>query len=251
MSVEFIRGARLSDDVADIETVTYLGAAVGPAVAENVKAAVVAGTLAAFAGDFTAQEKEDVLFSLEFADRYASAQHDRFNAVENWYRAFEEALGNTGWLVKEIKRIKKDELKGEVEADKAALAILATAATGAAALAVLQSAIKALEGMSDKDERITLYSHYASRDQAAHIQMGAAEKTDGTITMSFGALSFERDANTTRIPFFRWGDDIQDYFFACNQAVFNTAAYAERRAEVRTRLGAKALDFIRAVPLAD
>jgi hypothetical protein len=250
MSVQYIQGLKLATDVADIGVVRYLDAGAGPVIKDDVDAAVTAGTLVGFAGALTAQEKENVLFSIELADRTASAQYDRFDAVENWFRSFTDVLRQVGWAVTEAKKITRDDLGGEIKADKAALGIIMAAATGPA-LAILKAAVSALESMADKDDTITLYQHYSAKGNNAHIQLGAVDKAaNGAISMGMGALNFETGDNRSKVLFATWGNRYQDYYFTYNEATFNQAQYDRLRQAIKDQFGKEALAFIRSIPLA-
>ena len=100
-----------------------------------------------------------MLYSIQFAQRAASGATDRYKAVDDWYKEYNRVLEMTGWVLKGFAPTKQKVAEGEYEMAKAALSIIAAAATGPQS-AVLVAAIKALEGMADEDGFITLFEHF-------------------------------------------------------------------------------------------
>lgn len=54
----------------------------------NLKAAVDAGSLLSFVEGLSVQEREDVLYSVQLAQRAATGQFDRFTQTHLWYQKY-------------------------------------------------------------------------------------------------------------------------------------------------------------------
>jgi hypothetical protein len=66
----------------------------------------------------------------ELAQRAASAQHDRFAAAADWYRAYVEVLERLGWTGEGFAFEERSSGAHEFTIDKAALDAIMTIATG-------------------------------------------------------------------------------------------------------------------------
>jgi hypothetical protein len=125
------------------------------------KAAVDAGSIVSFVEGLDAQDKNDVLFSTQFAQRAASAKADRFLEVGKWYREYLEWLETLGWLVPQI-NFKSHALdEGELKMDAIALEIIAAVATGGQA-AILKATLDALRGLAGDSKQIKLFDFHSS-----------------------------------------------------------------------------------------
>src|SRR5262249_40998118 len=61
-------------------------------VTDTMRAAVNAGSILSFVSGVKANEKSDVLYSTQFAQRAASAQHNRYRASRKWYETYVDVL---------------------------------------------------------------------------------------------------------------------------------------------------------------
>jgi hypothetical protein len=125
MSLEAIRSLHLAAlDVPDLQI------ARARSVAGQASAAVNAGSVVAFVAGIDAQDQEDVLYSIQFAQRAASGAADRYKAVGDWYKQYSRVLEMTGWVLQGFAPTSQKTAEGEYEIAKAALSIIAAAATG-------------------------------------------------------------------------------------------------------------------------
>jgi hypothetical protein len=68
----------------------------------DLQAAVNAGSLLSFVAGVSAEEKDDVLFSIQLAQRGASETFDRFTQTQAWYQKYVEVLENIGWAAEQL-----------------------------------------------------------------------------------------------------------------------------------------------------
>ena len=95
MSIAFIESlqlAPLDPPKVKIERTRSVGA--------EASAAINAGGIVAFEAGIGAQDQEDILYSMQLAQRAASAVADRYTAVKDWYRQYVKVLTETGWVLK-------------------------------------------------------------------------------------------------------------------------------------------------------
>lgn len=57
------------------------------------------GSLVSFVHKVSEQQRKDVLYGCNLAQLAASAQYDRVEDSENWYKAYTEVMENIGWVV--------------------------------------------------------------------------------------------------------------------------------------------------------
>lgn len=213
-------------------------------------ASVDAGSVIAFVAGVDAQDQEDILFSLQFAQRAASGVADRYNAIADWYREYSRVLELTGWVLNGFAPNKQDLAEGEVQIAKAALKIVAAAATGPQTL-VLTAAIEALESMTQDDGFITLFEHFGIKGQVGNFQMGAVERgPGGQLSIRLGAFQMKMSEKKRKFIFVKWREHEVSVWADAQTATFNRAHYAGMRERVRQMLGAEAVDAIAAISLA-
>jgi hypothetical protein len=217
-------------------------------VAGHATAAVDAGSIIAFVAGIDAQDQEDVLYSIQLAQRAASGAADRFKAVSDWYKEYTRVLQLTGWVLQGFAPTSQKVAEGEYEIAKAALSIVAAAATGPQS-AVLIAAIKALEGMADDDGFITLFEHFGVDGLVGNFQMGAVEKDGDALSMRLGAFQMNMSERKKKFLFFKWREKDISVWAETQTAIFNRSHYEGLRDVVRERLGEDARDAIATIPL--
>ena len=211
---------------------------------DDLAAAVDLGSVLSFVDGVGAQEKEDILFSVQLAQRAASAKHDRFAEARAWYLKYIEVLEVTGWAAEQFAFVKTEQTEGEFRMDKAALAIIAAIATQNQ-LAVLKESITALEKLADDDGAITLFDFHSSTDMAGNFQIGAVQKGEsGTLSLALGAFHFRSVDKRRKFLFFKWGQSELNFWTAAQKMTFNTALYDRVRDKVRKKLGAGAVKYV-------
>lgn len=217
--------------------------------AKAASAVVNVGSVLSFVAGIKPQEMEDVLYSVQLAQRGASGAFDRFTQTRAWYQKYLEILENLGWTSEQLAFTNYEQKEGEFRMDKAALGIIAAIATQNQ-LAVLNSSLDALGKLADKDGTVSLLDFHASADGSGNFQIGAIERTDnGALTMALGAFYFKGLDERRRFLFFKWGKREIEFWTAAQRVTLNPVFYAKRRDAVAARLDADASSYIATLPL--
>jgi hypothetical protein len=214
-------------------------AAPPPVYAANVDV----GSLLSFVDGLNEQEKQDVLYSVQLAQRGASGSHDRFAETRAWYLKYVEILENLGWAIDQLAFTRFEQQEGEFRMDQAALAIIAAIATQNQ-LAVLQQSLSALSKLAEDDGTIRLFDFHASAEGSGNFQIGAVQRSEnGALSVALGAFYFRSADDRKRFLFFKWGSREINFWTAAQRMTLNADFYARRRADVVARLE-DAADFI-------
>lgn len=249
MSIEaYIGGLNLSGEVAPLGRLTAKGGprqSVRPlTLPDNINAAVDAGSILSFVSGVDANEKADILFSVQLAQRAANAAVDRYAQTRMWYSKYNEVLEAVGWATEQYAFAAHDQAKGDLRMDKAALGVIAAIATGNQLQAITAS-ISALERLADSDGAITLFDTHAAADLSGNFQIGAVQKgSNGSLSMALGAFYFRTTEQRRKFLFFQWGANAINFWTAATKMTFNMAIYDKLRSPVQDKLGKDALNFI-------
>lgn len=207
-------------------------------------AAVDGGSLLSFVTGVDAQEREDILYSVQLASRGASAAHDRFKETEAWYGKYIEILEKLGWTSEQFAFAKYTQSEGELRMDQAALAVIAAIATQNQ-LAVLNQSLSALKGLAENDGTIRLFDFHTTAQASGNFQIGAVQKSaNGALSLALGAFYFQSNDQRQRFLFFSWGALDVQFWTAAQKLTFNTDHYARQREAVKEKLGVSASDYI-------
>jgi hypothetical protein len=115
MSIASIQGLTLAPlDRTDFGIEQTKSTGGGPSAVVN------AGSLVGFEGGISEDEQEDILYSLQFAQRAASGAADRFTQIKGWYTKYVEVLTDVGWTLKNFELNEQKVDQSEVEVAKAA-----------------------------------------------------------------------------------------------------------------------------------
>lgn len=243
-----LESAASHDQVVDTDST--LPPAQLPPLPDRLAAAVDAGSLLSFVDGISADERQDVLDSIQLAARGASAAHHRFNDTEAWYSKYIEILEQLGWTSEQFAFTKYAQSKGELRMDQAALAIIAAIATQNQ-LAVLKEALGALKELAQDDGTIRLFDFHASAQTSGNFQLGAVQKSDnGSLSMAVGAFHFQSDDQRRRFLFFGWGALAVQFWSAAQKMTFNRQHYAQLRSLVQSKLGTSTQQYLSDLPLA-
>lgn len=244
MSIASIQALTLAPlDLPDIELERT------KSVGGEAAAAINAGSIVAFAAGISAEEQEDILYSMQLAQRAASGVADRYSAVKDWYGEYLRVLAETGWVMGGFSLNAQKVDQSEVEVAKAALEILAAAATGPQSV-VLLAAIKALKGMAKDDGFITLFEHYGAKGLVGNFQISDVQRgTAGELSIVTGAFQIEMAERQEKFLFFTWHKKGVSVWGDATRATFNRTHYATLRGTVREMLGKEARKAIATLPL--
>jgi len=213
------------------------------------EAKVDGGSLLCFTEGLTAEERDDVLYSVLFAQRGASGAFDRFTETRQWYGKYTEILENLGWATDQIAFDRFEQAEGEFRMDKAALAVITAIATQNQ-LAVLQQAIGALEKLAESDGTISVFDFHSFLEGSGNFQIGAVQRlSNGGLSLALGAFYFRGVDERRRFLFFKWGAQAVNFWTAAQRMTLNRPFYAGRRQLVMARLAADSDDYIVDLPL--
>jgi hypothetical protein len=214
---------------------------VGTQKGEN--AAVDAGSVLSFVAGVSGQEQEDVLYSVQLAQRAASGAFDRFTEVQSWYRKYMEVLENLGWAGEQLAFSQFDQQQGEFRMDQAALKVITAIATQNQ-LAVLKASVDALGSLAEDDGTIQLFDFHSSLESGGNFQLGSVQKVNGALSMAVGAFYFRALDQRRRFLFFKWGHKKVHFWTAAQRMTLNADFYAQRRAAVKAKITADADDYL-------
>ena len=221
----------------------------GPsALPTRLDAAVNAGSIVSFVDAVGANEQKDILYSVQLAQRAADKACDRFAETKAWYGKYDEVLQAVGWTTEQYAFTAHEQTEGNLRMDKAALKVIAALAAGNQ-LGAITASISALEKLAADDNAITLFDHYASADLSGNFQIGAIQKSSGTISMALGAFYFRSTARRQKFLFFGWGRNEVNFWTAAQKMTFNLAVYEKVRADVEKKIGETARDYITAIEI--
>ena len=207
------------------------------------------GSVVSFVDGLTAQERDDVLYSVQIAQRGASGAFDRFTQTQSWYQKYIEILENLGWATEQMAFTRYDQSEGEFRMDQAAVKIIAAIATGGQ-LAVLQESLTALSSLAENDGAIRLFDFHASLEGSGNFQLGSVQKAgNGALSMALGGFYFRSMDEQRRFLFFKWGAKKVNFWTAAQRMTLNADFYAQNRESVRLRLVADASNFIATLSL--
>ena len=213
------------------------------------EAKVNAGSVLSFVDGIGEQEKNDVLYSVQLAQRAASGEFDRFTQTQFWYQKYVEILQNLGWAIDQFAFTRFDQGEGEFRMDQAALAIITAIATQNQ-LAVLTESVKALSKLTEEDGTIKLFDFHSSQEGSGNFQLAAVQRSaNGALAMALGAFYFHSVDERRRFLFFKWGSQKIHFWTAAQRMTLNADFYARRRSEVMAMLDADASKFISGLKL--
>lgn len=212
------------------------------APASNADAAVVGGSLVAFAEGVSRQNREDVMDSLLFATLVANKAANPETDSDRWYQQFNTVLATLGWFSTtwrygryhtNQRRFTMDE--AGVEIIKAAIA--AAALPGPASAALLKIATDALTSLSAKKGPLGLFEQQTKTSHGGNFRIASChESQSGDVHLSMGAVAFRSRLSITDVLFWEWNSADVETYRGENNLTLNTRAYAGHRTLVRDRL---------------
>jgi hypothetical protein len=219
------------------------------AIDDRLRAAVNAGSIVSFVSGIDADEKTDVLFATQLAQRAASARHDRFAATGDWYRAYVEVLERLGWVGEALAFEKRSAMAHEFIIDKAALDAIMTIATGNQ-LAILVKTLDTLKKLGPADAPLRVFELQALAGLSGNFQIGAVQRAEnGALSMALGGFYFHAKNVKTGVLFIKWSSDIVDFWTGAQKMTLNEALYAPHRTAVARKLAKDFGDYIAALEI--
>jgi hypothetical protein len=210
----------------------------------DLDAWVNVGSILSFVSGVDTEERSDILFSVQLAQRAADDACDRFAQTRIWYNKYNEVLEHVGWVTEQFAFAAHDQAEGDFRMDKAALSIIAAIATGNQ-LQTLTASISALEKLAEGDDAIALFDHYAAAGVSGNFQLGAVQKAPtGAISMALGAFYYHSSSQRRQFLFAKWGRNDVNFWTAAQKMTFNSDVYANVRDTVQKKLGRQSVNFI-------
>ncbi|KZT10402.1 uncharacterized protein LAESUDRAFT_424143 [Laetiporus sulphureus 93-53] len=220
------------------------------AAAEDDTAAVVGSSVILFVGNLSEQQRSDVINSSLFAQLAASAQYDRFkeDQVAKWYGVYRNTLENIGWIVESFSFIDIDNANRYGSVDKAIISIMEAFLTPTL-VETFKAMIYAFK-RPDMEEAYTLFKSKSWKDTTADFQTGVCVGDSGSnVKWRFGAYRYQASGFDGDVLFFRFGADPVPFRCNTQDMVLNEAIYATLRDAIIDKLGDRAEDNVRIIPL--
>jgi hypothetical protein len=172
-----------------------------------------------FADAFSAGVKSDVLYSWEYAQRWANKQiHDAYGMTDptqqhadtvfthsqEWYADFKSMLQTLHWIVDDFDFTNAQATGDTFTVDQVMMqALLAFMGDDAVAIEAIKSAIGVLTSMKPTDGPMVLWDTHSNSNGKGSFQMGAVRDGGGGLpTMQLGALQMNSTITTTTVFFF-------------------------------------------------
>lgn len=206
----------------------------------NVSGSVV------FAAKFKGDHKQDILYSWEYAQRWANKQiHDKYGPTDpsrqdadtvfvhaqEWYGYFSHMLSVLHWVA-DSWSFQDYQVSGTTfTVDKIMLDIL-TAFMGddMVSLDAIKGAMGLLDGLGQDDPRMTLWDSHSQSNGLGTFQMGAVtDGGDGLAVMKTGALQMDcTQTDTTCFFFFHYSTSNTTLTKSTQNLIFNRDAYTKK-----------------------
>jgi hypothetical protein len=219
-------------------------------VIDTMRAAVNAGSILSFVSGVRANEKSDVLYSTQFAQRAANARHNRYSAARHWYEMYVDVLERLGWAGEGMAFSNRSKESGEFDMDKVALELLMDIAT-ASQLALLVKVIDKLKSLGGKSAAIRIFEMQAMAEQNGNFQLGAVQRSEnGALSMAMGAFHFKASDNRHGFLFVKWGAREMEFWAGVQKMTLNQEQFGRLRKVVIEKLGLEAMDYIAELEIA-
>lgn len=246
---DYIAACELADCTHSLaEHVTAMAARQAPtpqAGAEPADAAVVGGSLVAFAQGVSRQNKDDVMDSLLFATLAASRLYNQEESTDAWYRQFNSVLATLGWVGTHWNYARFRARQQRFTMDRVGLeivesAIAAAALPGPASLAMLKVARDAITALSKKEGPLGLFERQTKMHRGGNFRIASCtESQDGDVSIAMGAVAFSSALSVTNVLFWEWNNSDVTTYKGENYLALNSRLYSGHRELVRKKLGDK------------
>lgn len=239
----FVAGLTLHEPRYRVSKTVMRGGGGATARGEKV---VDLGALLGLSKELTAEERDDVLESVQLAQRAAGA--DRFTDTRQWYDKFVRVLERIGWVIQDSAKVEHGQSTGDLKLDRHALKLLEKLATQNA-LGLLQEVLGALENTSDDKQAVELFRQNSVRGRSGNLQVGVAEHDpNGAVSLAMGAYFFQSTDRRRKVLFVEWGANEITFWSSAHKMTLNQNQYRQVRGPVREKLGNPS-DYIAALTL--
>lgn len=194
-------------------------------------------------------QRRAVMFSTQFAQRAADAASDRMTDRSGWWSTYGAALAAVGWTVGGS--VTRDATTKDLRAtvDQMVLELMASL-PGSGGLRAIRAVLDGLRGLASDDEPLVLLDKQTSFKNGGAVQIGEATLTKNGLSLTTGAIQFEKVDDRTQILFAKWGKSSQGLWLAAEQMNLNQDFYfsiaqqivEERLGDAAARIKAIRLD---------
>ena len=218
---------------------------------DNPRAAYVCGgSTVSFAANVSSESQSDVLNSTLFAQLGANHAHDRENDAANWYRYYQNVLVNIGWMITDFKFTKFNATSESFSMDKVITDLLLAANAARDEIAIANATIDALKALPQNDGRLRFLESMSHSASKGNFQISVAhEGVSGDLTMRMVAAYFSTSDSVTNVLWFPFTNSKTNMYTASQEIILNSLVYSQFRDSVAMKLGSKAGDFVKELPI--
>lgn len=206
------------------------------------------GSVQSFVAGMNPTLRQDVLDSTLLAQLAATKQHDRFSDAENWYKKYKEVLENIGWVIQNFDFTKYSSSGGSFTVASDVIKVLLAICTGDEQ-ALVTAAVEAMKKLAEGSEGFVIFEKSSHSSSQGNFQICAAAEDNKMAVMKIGGFKFDSSDSVTRVLFFGFSSASASFFKGTQNLVLNDGVYSRIRAAVKTKLGDKAEQYVKELPI--
>lgn len=211
---------------------------------EEESASIVGNAVISFTENVSGHVRADLKNSTCLAFLAAKRQHDPFNETEKFFRYYSDVLSNIGYVVQGFNFTKHEVSGSTFTVDKVVIEILRAYATGDE-VALVEKSLKALEALSDDDNRFVLFSTSSHSAENGSFMLGVASQAEnGDVAFKIGAFELDSNQNNKRFLWFSFSTSESKLFRATQSLLHNDDVYSRVRNQIIEKLGDRAERYI-------
>ena len=158
----------------------------------------------AFADGVSPDNRDAVMYSVQFSEKYADTMASRKSEPMKWYQAYAKAINNCGWFSTGFVFVDHDTSKVNVTMDSLVLEIIAQVA-GYNAAAILPLLSSVLATIKNDNELVTLFDKNSKGDKVGSFQIvPCLESSQGIPVTVFAGLECEFNSLEGGAWFWKW-----------------------------------------------
>lgn len=207
----------------------------------NEAQALVVGSGLIIAGEkVPAQTREDLINCTLFAQLTASGEVGDSTRVNDWYKAYFNALSALGWAQSDYQFEDYKFSSENAQAHKAMIPVIsALLGPHAAALAVLKAALDGLQSMEENAPWITFFNQQSIVKKSARFQVASAHADEeGILRIALIAFELRAKDTLTQVLFWRFASSSTHLRYSSGKATIYEAALQDQRPAIKERLTA-------------
>jgi len=209
---------------------------------------IIYNTAVAFTANVTDQNREDVMNSVLFAQFGADHKVDRYADPVLWYKTFNMALNNLGWITKGFEFSEHKDDNGSFSIDERAVKLVGSLFTGNEIL-ILKASLDALKALSDDNGAYKLFSKTTTKSEKGNVQVGLVDEVNRSVIFGTGAFHFISTTTNSRFLWMKHSSSSMKLFEGSQAMLLNSSVYASAREIVKGRLGPHVANFAQTFPI--